>query len=162
MVKRFRGLLAISFVIANMVACAKPAPAEIVTGDAHGVVLPVSVAPGVLNQCSRSTPGAPDGYWEPTEHDVQSLERQLPSYLKARAERSATRVLKQLPRYKRQYAGFLRGGRKTIYVNFFIAESAEPWRTKVVLVCDGGTGFWGVEFDLGSQTFSHIAYNGVA
>ncbi len=57
---------------------------------------------------------------------------------------------------------FLRGGHKTIYVNLFLPESREQWRSDVVLVCDGGIGFWGVEFDTTSGTFVHIAYNGVA
>jgi len=116
----------------------------------------------VLNQCSRSTPQAPDGYWEPTERDVQALEIRLPAYLRARPEVSATRVLERLSQYRRQYAGFLRGGRKSIYVNLFLSEYGEQWRSDVVLVCDGGIGFWGVEFDTDIQYLVHVAYNGVA
>jgi hypothetical protein len=39
-------------------------------------------------------------------------------------------------------------------------QYAVEWRSQLVLVCDGGIGFWGVEFDTASNTFSHIAYNG--
>jgi hypothetical protein len=56
----------------------------------------------------------------------------------------------------------VRGGHKTIYVNLFLPEYGEQWRRDVVLVCDGGIGFWGVEFDITSNAFVHIAYNGVA
>jgi len=157
-----RFVLSIVLVAAFAIGCAKQPLAEVDTQNAQGVALPVSIAPAVLNQCSRSTPQAPDGYWEPTERDVQALEIRLPAYLRARPEVSATRVLERISQYRRQYAGFLRGGRKSIYVNLFLPEYGEQWRSDVVLVCDGGIGFWGVEFDTTSNTFVHVAYNGVA
>jgi hypothetical protein len=155
-------LLSIPLVVACVIGCAKQPLPEVTAGDSQGVVLPVSIAPDVLNQCSRSTPITPDGFWEPKERDVQSLERLLPAYLRTRKDEPATRVLERLSQYRRQYAGFVRGGHKTIYVNLFLPEYAEQWRRDVVLVCDGGIGFWGVEFDITSNAFVHIAYNGVA
>jgi hypothetical protein len=157
-----RFMLAIVLVAAFVIGCAKQPLTEVDTQNSQGVVLSVSIAPAVLNQCSRSIPTTPDGYWEPTERNVQALETLLPAYLRARSEASATRVLERLSQYKRQYAGFLRGGHKTIYVNLFLSESREQWRSDVVLVCDGGIRVWGVEFDTTSNTFVHVAYNGVA
>jgi hypothetical protein len=125
-----RALLSAALAVACVIAWAKQPLTEVTTGSSQGVVLPVSIAPGVLNQCSRSTPGTPDGYWEPKQQDVQSLEELLPAYLRTRKEQQATRVLDRLSQYRRQYAGFLRGG--------------------------------GIEFDTTSNTFVHIAYNGVA
>src|SRR5262249_23958442 len=119
------------------------------------------IAPGVLNQCSRSTPEAPRSYWEPAQADVQILENLLPVYLRTRKDEPDARVLERLTEYRRQYAGFERDGHKTIYVNLFLPEYGEQWREDVVRVCDGGLGFWGVEFDTTSKTFVHIAYNGV-
>lgn len=85
----------------------------------------------------------------------------MPTYLRSRTDDEAARVLSRLSQYRRQYAGFTSAGRKTIYVNFFLPVYGEQWRTEVVLVCDGGIGFWGIEFDTTSNKFSHIAYNGV-
>ena len=134
--------------------------AVIATANSQGVVLPVSIAPTALDQCSRPTPGAPDGYWEPEKQDILSLERLLPTYMETRTESAAALVRNRLSHYRRQYAGFLRADHKTIYANLFLPEYGVEWRHQVVMVCDGGAGFWGVEFDVTSQTFVHIAYNG--
>jgi hypothetical protein len=137
-----------------------PRPLDVIgTAHAQGVVLPMSLAATVLNQCSRPTPKVPDSYWEPTEQDVRSVEQRLSTYLQTRLEPQAQRVLVQLSQYRRQYAGFIRAGHRTIYVNFFLPEYGEQWRRQTVLVCDGGVGFWGVEFDSTSNTFVHVAYN---
>jgi hypothetical protein len=155
-----RALIFTALLVTSGVNCTKEPLTVVTTANSQGVVLPVSIAPGVLNQCSRPTPKAPDGYWEPKERDVQSLEGLLPAYIRARKEYQAARVLERLSKYRRQYAGFVRDGHKTIYVNLFWPEYGVQWRSEVVRVCDGDIGFWGVEFDTTSNTFVHIAYNG--
>jgi hypothetical protein len=156
-----RTLISSALLVMLTTGCTKKHLTEVATSRSRGVVLPVSAAPGVLTQCSRSTPDAPDGYWVPKERDVQSLEGLLPTYLRTRKEDQAARVLDRLSQYRRQYAGFVRGNHRTIYVNLFLPEYAEQWRNRVVAVCDGGIGFWGLEFDITSNSFVHIAYNGV-
>jgi hypothetical protein len=70
--------------------------------------------------------------------------------------------------YYRQYAGFVIGGRRVIYVNG-VADSAvrstnpnQPfdWRTQAVQICDGGTVTFGVEYDPQTRQFSNFAFNG--
>jgi hypothetical protein len=80
--------------------------------------------------------------------------------METRTESPAALVRNRLSHFRRQYAGFLRADHKTIYANLFLPEYGAEWRHQVVMVCDGGAGFWGVEFDVTSQTFVHIAYNG--
>ena len=120
------------------------------------------MAPALLEQCSRGTLGTPDGYWLPDQKDIQSLEAQLPLFLRGRTEPKAAEATARLQKYHRQYAGFVRNGHKTIYVNLFPADEDADWQKHLVRVCDGGPWFFGVEFDVDSRTFIHIAFNGYA
>jgi hypothetical protein len=138
-------------------------PLAIVSAEnSQGVILPVSMAPALLEQCSRGTLGTPDGYWLPDQKDIQSLEAQLPLFLGGRTEPKAAEAAARLQKYHRQYAGFVRNGHKTIYVNLFPADEDADWQKHLVRVCDGGPWFFGVEFDVDSRTFIHIAFNGYA
>jgi hypothetical protein len=52
-----------------------------------------------------------------------------------------------------------------IYINAFPLwrpETFQPWRTKPVLICDGGESVWGVLYDPVSKTFRDLAFNGNA
>lgn len=63
-------------------------------------------------------------------------------------------------RPKRQYVGFVRGDRRSIYVNVFpdVSDLMEDWETEPAIVCDGGAQFFGAEFDLESCAFTHVAH----
>jgi hypothetical protein len=78
--------------------------------------------------------------------------------------------------YYRQYAGFLRKHHRYIYVNAFHASfvddrkavlpQAPPglavdtvWRTKAISVCDGGAGYFGVEYDPEKKQFGRVVFN---
>jgi hypothetical protein len=67
----------------------------------------------------------------------------------------------------RQYIGVISHGKKLIYLNAFdksiLTDSAEhrDWRTKALIICDGGDAFWGVEFDPADNTFHNLQFNGV-
>lgn len=62
----------------------------------------------------------------------------------------------------RQYGGLLIGGRKIIYVNAFRAHAwgLSDWRSKAFDICDGGSNFFGVEYDVETKTFRPFAFNG--
>lgn len=117
----------------------------------------------LLHQCSRETPPSADGTWNPTLSDVQKLEALLPSMLVERGSRlDAERVLDQSAR---QYAGFIRNGRRYLYGSFFPADltrAAPEWRTKAIAVCDGGPSVFGLEMDFENGTISHLSFNGHA
>ena len=60
------------------------------------------------------------------------------------------------------------GGRRIVYVNGFLpwnpfAEQGDTsdWRTSVTVVCDGGTDFFGVEYDPATREFRELHFNGV-
>jgi len=68
-----------------------------------------------------------------------------------------------VPQYFRQYGGFTVGGRQKVYGNFVSKEAvgtATNWKTEALIVCDGGTSFWGATFDRDSQKIEKIEFNG--
>jgi len=60
-------------------------------------------------------------------------------------------------------------GRRYVYINAFREhpiylrrQDQDLWRSKPVLVCDGGEGFWGVLYDPEARKFSQLSFNGSA
>jgi hypothetical protein len=140
-------------------------PLQVVSIEgAEGVILPVAIAGQILDQCSRTTLGKCEGYWLPTLKDIEPIEKNLSAYVKAHPDKGYPNQWKQLDKFRRQYAGLIRNGKKTIYVNLF-PKRDDPklyWRKGVAGACDGGPSYFGVEFDTEAGEFIHIAYNGVA
>jgi hypothetical protein len=127
----------------------------------HCAILSESQGPALMRQCSRRAPTDVSGFWNPSPEQVLALEERLPNFL----QKSALPV--KLPEYYRQYVGVISHGRRLIYLNAFYAgflahDPKRDWQTNAVIVCDGGHGFWGVEFDPADKTFHHLESNGVA
>jgi hypothetical protein len=152
-------------------------PAPIIQGTTFrgvykGIVLPEGAARSVMRQCSRATPDLDPGvkFWTPTAREIDELEQALAVHVRSGPHGEEIRLATEA----RQYLGLLRHGfQRTIYVNLFPEEIEEPWRagaaerndrwrTGVVVVCDGGSDFFGVEYDLTTHRFTHIAFNGYA
>ena len=125
--------------------------------------LPEGAAAGLLRQCSRSAPPMGESTWHPTAQDVALLERQLPAALAAAPEARGEDFSGLLLRWRRQYVGLVRGGRRFVYGNFLPGgpgDGEARWRTEPTIVCDGGPQFFGVEFDQASGRITHLAFNG--
>jgi hypothetical protein len=124
-------------------------------------VLPAASGPGLLRQCSRATPQAITGYWEPSQSEIQVLEAALVKYLNTLMddERPPHRTV-----FHRQYIGVFRGDTKLIYGNFYpgMREALETERTRAAVVCDGGSYHWGIVYDPARGQFSELSFNGVA
>jgi hypothetical protein len=155
-------------------ACA-PAPppdavqdrvAELWTADTR-TVLTGDAAMMLTRQCSRVSPGPVESAWTPSDAEVAALEDDMLLLVANKLEDAG-----QNPSpggYYRQYAGFVIGGRRIIYVNG-VDESAiqrEPgaaptfdWRHQAVQICDGGHITFGVEYDPATRQFSNFAFNG--
>jgi hypothetical protein len=141
---------------------------------AEGVVLPPTEASKLATQCSRTSPGPVQGTWTPTSAQLHDLESALPAFFRTEAynRRGFLKMPNMTPedadrlleKYVRQYAGFVIGGKKIIYVNAItrwgISDSPGEWRTKAVQICDGGAITFGVEFDPGARKFRHFSFNG--
>jgi hypothetical protein len=123
-------------------------------------------AAATFHQCSRETPKTDGNYWLPTASDINELELGLPSMLELR-DRRGQKIPPGFQQFQRQYIGFTRNGQRLIYGNFFSTHEDEPWKRwsfleKPVVVCDGGTNFWGVVYDPKNKQFEEPQFNGEA
>jgi hypothetical protein len=123
-----------------------------VIGD--GVIVPVSAAPELLNQCSRETVLPIASYWRPTPSMIGDLETRLPTFLAYESR------LQPLAHYVRQYAGVVSEGRTLIYASFVTVAADIPWQRQVVVLCDGGNRAWGVAYDVDRKAFDTVHING--
>lgn len=157
--------LAAAFWIAVLLLAA-PAMALQTLDPDDGAILPPEAARDVLNQCSRDVPHPVQGTWQPDKNQIAALEAGLPKALDdAMAKRGEH--LDRTKTFLRQYAGFIVGGRKIIYMNAFPSSvpgdqqsSALSWRYRAEIVCDGGSAFFGVEYDPAKDSFANFAFNG--
>lgn len=125
------------------------------------VIFDAKVGKDLFAQCSRSAPSAAD-YWTPGPADIARLEAALPAALPP-ATNWRGRILSNAPKgWLRQYIGFLRGGRRFIYGNFFpdTPDERAGWRQAPVMVCDGGPAYFGVEFDADRGAITDLEFNG--
>ena len=110
--------------------------------------------------CSRQGPRNITGYWELDQVEAERIDRALIKYvirsgLKARLTSAAEG-------YVRQYLGLVRGGRRFVYINAFGAragEDREEARSEFIAGCDGGSLFWGIEYDVRTKSFLSFAVN---
>lgn len=142
-----------------------------------GAIIPADRGRALLDQCTRTTPSRVSGYWTPSAAMIDSLEARLPAVLDPAITRAAPDGItpSNSSEYYRQYIGIeRRGGLRTIYVNGFhqhyVRSRARPtdisravdtlsWRTVPVTVCDGGSHFFGVEYDHQSKKFTVVTFN---
>ena len=134
-------------------------------------VLTPSQAKHALQQCSRETPKSVDGVWTITPEVVAQLERDLPklSSLVSQTCCGKGMSVSSPASFFRQYVGVKIAGRKYVYINAFRdhpiylrRKDQDLWRSKPVLVCDGGESFWGVLYDPHTREFSQLSFNGSA
>jgi hypothetical protein len=66
-----------------------------------------------------------------------------------------SRILPELPHYRRQYAGIVVGGRKQILCRFFLPNDVQfrAWQCNFVAGNDFGAELWLIRFDLESGTY---------
>lgn len=133
----------------------------------HTVILGKKQGPEMIHQCSRATPDSVTEFFTPTGKEVSLMEEHLGQVLDLKASLCCITGdwLEKLDGYAFQYTGVVIKGERFIYVNAFpqwYIEHATYWKAKPVRICDGGKSFWGVLFSLKSQTFSQLAFNGMA
>ena len=125
--------------------------------------------------CSRAGP-ALDGYWVPDADHIRAVEKALAPALEKALEqlyaKSKVDVAKRpkVQNYYRQYIGINAGRKPVVYVNGFEElhlslvkqsrpEMADYWKTQVVFVCDGGSLFFGAEYDVTTGRLGRIEFN---
>ena len=135
---------------------------------AEAVILPGDQIKALLGQCSRGTPEAGEASWQPGAGDIVALEEALPAALAASPGRRSGDWSRFPQGWRRQYVGIVRGGRRFVYGNFYPASVDEyasdsgRWRREPVVVCDGGSVFFGAEYDVEARSFTQLDFNGFA
>lgn len=154
--------------------CALPEPspevqaaiAASLSEEQRTIISPIFSEP-MTRQCSRISPEPVEGTWRVSYEDIEPVEAPLMLLLTERLRDAETEAAPI--DYYRQYAGFIIGGRRIIYVNGVHesaveraeeAPQATDWRAAPIQICDGGTITFGVEYDPATQTFDKFAFNG--
>ena len=120
----------------------------------------------ILKQCSRDTPKDVEGIWLVDSLSVQKLHANFGKVQKLKPVCCPVMNwrIEDLQRYAFQYLGVSIKGKKFIYVNAFpkayLEDVKEISKEKLLDFCDGGTDFWGVLFDMQTETFSSLSVNG--
>jgi hypothetical protein len=129
---------------------------------ARTAIVPLPAGEGLLDQCSRPTLTRVDGFWTPTEADVDALEAALPAYFGGECQPHYFIVLNE---YYAQYVGVESGARSLIYGNFvhqnaFVSRADAGLAQEPYVLCDGGSLAWGIAYDVANGAFEALAVNG--
>jgi hypothetical protein len=134
-----------------------PAPRSVSFPPNVRHLLPVSQASRMLHPCSREAPQATT-FWEPSEAEIDILERQLVIFMRAREQAQST--VPPPGQYGRQYVGFFRNGKPYIYGNYY-PDTADKYQSLGPLdVCDGGRAHWSLVFNPKASSFSELNFSG--
>ena len=132
-----------------LAACSAP---EKVATNSNALILNDDLGDRLVDLCSREAPPAYDGRWQVSQADVRTVERVLlddHAEILARAEIAESDFVQD---YVRDYAGFTREGRRYLYGSYGPMPG--------IGLCDGGPGFFGVEYEMPSGKVTHVDYNG--
>jgi hypothetical protein len=145
-------------VLLSALVCGDLAPAAgRSTAGSSAIVLKIEAFKSGFRNCSRETPEGTTGFWQVRQSDADKTDVALMLHL----ERTGlAKTLRGAPvSYGRQYLGYNRGKRRFIYVNAF-ARAPGDLRSVYVRGCDGGNLFWGIEYDVQSESFGRLEING--
>jgi hypothetical protein len=120
-------------------------------------------------ECLASDPRhllKPSEVWTPSETNVREAEETLPAYISGA---DATRVLQgsripsELARYKRQYWGTVRNGRRELLVLFYHGDTdivrKGIWSRGILAIAGGGDRFFQVFFSTSTKRFHDLTVN---
>ena len=144
----------------------------------RGVVLSSAEAMDVFDECwiAAQEPHPEDFRgWEPSPADIAHLEALLPGFLHSQ---HTPPDFQPLHEYYRRYAGIIKNGKKTICVNFFHytsiqemikgeivggkAMTPEDFLKGGFTVTDGGAYFFQTQFEVETDSFNLLSFNGYA
>jgi hypothetical protein len=134
-----------------------------------GVVLPEEQAKVFWKPrlCNRPAPGPIQEIWIPDAATVRRLEAALgPALQEAIDESNIAPDKPHAGDFYRQYAGFVVGGERIVYINglhqktIHMAGRPLQWQTQAFSPCDGGMLFFGAEYVVEAGTVRSIVFNG--
>jgi hypothetical protein len=112
------------------------------------------------------------GIWQPSESDVarviQEARRHLEKLKKTAPtdyeRRRTADILARWDEYLCQVIGHTEQGKRLVLLNFLSKEEVSQmrgsdWRHRYILIIDGGSAFWQIEYDFGTKEFSRFHVN---
>lgn len=105
-----------------------------------------------------------DGAFTPDAATIARLEARLSNFLAQNQNQFNAHkppIVERLAQYKFQYWGEIQNDKRVIVVNAFCAHF-ENWKTQRVLVLDGGDCFFGLGYDMETDSFFGLTVNGEA
>lgn len=112
----------------------------------------------------------PGKRFTPTKEEIFEAEKALKSKLKE-ANRNLENqynspiIHRNLKKYKRQYSGYINGnGEKVLYINSLWKKNEEEtkWLQQIIMVSDGGSYYWNIEYNLNTDELINLSVNGSA
>jgi hypothetical protein len=132
----------------------------------HSVALDMKHGKQLLKQCSRGTPENVGSFFVISAGQIKSLEDNFKKVLKLKPENGMKGwAIDDMDKYGYQYIGLVIHNKKYIYINAFNYSPGElklahlDWKVDAVNVCGGGTGWWGVLYNLDERSFSQLQFN---
>jgi hypothetical protein len=156
---------------------------------AEGSILEGDEARKVLDQCSHYGPAEATSIWRPSSDDLYELESRLPKFLKhqelhppgslqgyyrqyvgvvvdsrrliyvnAFPKESIAADVAALQQFKREHPEVNTKDPRDFPESM---RSLDGWRSHAVIVCDGGSSYWGVLYDPSIKRFITFTANGV-
>jgi hypothetical protein len=106
----------------------------------------------------------------PTKEEIIKAENALKSKLKEvnrnfENQYNSPIIHKNLKKYKRQYFGFINNkGEKVLYINSLWKknEKETKWLQQIIMVSDGGSYYWNIEYNLDNDELMNLSVNGPA
>lgn len=127
---------------------------------------PISTGKTLLQQCSRNSPQNIQYFWQVSDSTLSKLVLDMDTISTLASSQGYPQI--KINKYGYQAIGITIKGEKYVYINAFrIGKRAlkddpflKNWKKSPIIVCDGGTSFWGILYHVSSHQFSHLAVNG--
>jgi hypothetical protein len=122
-----------------------------------------------------------ESFWTPSPQDVELVETRLKAALEKAAKEPATfneyartadahkylseqtgQILRHYSEYRRQYLGLIINGKRHIYINSFLSDAGVDYTHQLIVVFDGGFGFWRILYSVEDSHFHGLTINGEA
>jgi hypothetical protein len=125
------------------------------------VLISIENASKLFSQCSRIAPSPTGRLYPASAKEIQDTDAALAKYLADR-KTAGQRVPPQNQKYFVQYVKYSIGSAEFIYGNYFPERISEELIQKgnALLICDGGSSFWGASYDLQTKQVISIEFNG--